>query len=134
MPSESVVRKAGAIAFRTDGAEPEFVLVTAKRHPERWIFPKGHIEPGESDEQAALRELREEAGVRGEPIKHVGTITVQDGNGPVEIAFYLVRYQSEGAPERPRRRTWLPYAEARRALFFEESKQLLDRAVRMLAA
>src|SRR5215510_13107135 len=33
------------------------------RHADRWDLPKGHVDPGESDTQCALRELREEAGI-----------------------------------------------------------------------
>lgn len=62
----SAVRQAGAVAVRTDGPEPRFLVVTARRDPSHWIFPKGHVEPGEELDEAALRELEEEAGVTGE--------------------------------------------------------------------
>lgn len=34
------------------------------KHPTRWDLPKGHVDPGESDEECALRELYEETGIR----------------------------------------------------------------------
>lgn len=34
------------------------------QHPSRWDLPKGHVDPGESDMECALRELREETGIR----------------------------------------------------------------------
>ena len=58
------VQQAGAIAARVRGDDTEFLLVTARKQPDEWIFPKGHIERGETPEDAALRELEEEAAVR----------------------------------------------------------------------
>jgi mutator protein MutT len=40
----------------------------------RWSLPKGHIEPGETAEQAAIREIREETGILGQVIDELGTI------------------------------------------------------------
>ncbi len=44
-------------------ANPEFLVVSTTGRPGEWTFPKGHIEPGELPEQAAMREIREEAGI-----------------------------------------------------------------------
>ena len=49
---------AGALVF-IDGR----VLVLRRNDREEWVFPKGHPEAGELPEQAAVREVREEAGV-----------------------------------------------------------------------
>lgn len=39
-----------------------------------WSLPKGHIEPNETPEQAAIREVREETGIDAVIVKHLGTI------------------------------------------------------------
>ena len=39
------------------------------RHPDRWDLPKGHVDPGESNKQCALRELKEETGIRKRDIE-----------------------------------------------------------------
>ena len=39
------------------------------RHAERWDLPKGHIDPGETDLECALRELEEETGIAREDIE-----------------------------------------------------------------
>jgi 8-oxo-dGTP pyrophosphatase MutT (NUDIX family) len=53
-------RSAGAVLFIRNG-EPEYlVLHYTAGH---WDFPKGNIEPGETEEQAAIREIREETGI-----------------------------------------------------------------------
>ena len=44
----------------------EFLLM---RHAERWDLPKGHVDPGETDLECALRELEEETGIAREDIE-----------------------------------------------------------------
>ena len=56
-------RSAGFILFRNDSAAPGgrvYLLLDYGRH---WDFPKGHVEKGETDLEAALRELHEETGI-----------------------------------------------------------------------
>ena len=44
----------------------EFLLM---KHPSRWDLPKGHIDPGESEVECAMRELVEETGITADDIK-----------------------------------------------------------------
>ena len=39
------------------------------QHPSRWDLPKGHVDPGETDMECALRELREETGIKKRHLK-----------------------------------------------------------------
>ena len=52
-------KSCGVILFRTEPVE-SFLLM---RHADRWDLPKGHVDPGESETQCALRELAEETGI-----------------------------------------------------------------------
>lgn len=54
-------RGAGGVVF--DEAGDVLMLRHASGH---WVFPKGHVEAGETEIEAALREVREEAGVEAE--------------------------------------------------------------------
>ena len=59
-------RSAGFLIFhRRPGVAPpgdlRFLLLDYGRH---WDFAKGHVDPGETDMEAAVRELREETGIR----------------------------------------------------------------------
>jgi len=64
---------AGGAAFREIDGKFEVALVLMI--PEmRWQLPKGIIDPGETPEQAALREVREEAGIECELIEPIETI------------------------------------------------------------
>ena len=57
-------------------AVPRAALIA--RHDRRgrlvWSLPKGHLELGESPEEAAVREVEEETGIRGRVLGHLGTI------------------------------------------------------------
>jgi 8-oxo-dGTP diphosphatase len=58
----SVVRAAGGIPVR-DGPNGLEVLVVHRPQYDDWSFPKGKCEPGESDEECAVREVEEETGL-----------------------------------------------------------------------
>ena len=85
------VDQAGAIIVSngSDGA-PLTLLVTAKRNPDHWVFPKGHVEPGETLEVAARREAEEEAGVSG----HIVDKYVKRGR--TYLWYYLEVRTSDG--------------------------------------
>lgn len=53
---------AGAIIFRRETRQALFLLIYSGRN-KIWGFPKGHIEPGEVEKSAALREIKEETGI-----------------------------------------------------------------------
>ena len=53
---------AGAIIFRKEKKQILFLLIYSGRN-KIWGFPKGHIEPGEGEKDAALREINEETGI-----------------------------------------------------------------------
>ena len=59
---------AGGIVVRGSGATAEVALISVG-NPPRWQLPKGLIDKGESPEVAALREVREEAGIDAEVVQ-----------------------------------------------------------------
>ena len=66
-----MVRARGA-----QGATPEVALIgrRTRQGALEWVLPKGHIEPGESAEAAARREVREETGIDGRVVGPLGTV------------------------------------------------------------
>jgi 8-oxo-dGTP diphosphatase len=62
-PASAAVRAAGgAIWRRSPAGDLEVVLVHRPQYDD-WSLPKGKVDPGESDEQAAAREIQEETGI-----------------------------------------------------------------------
>jgi bis(5'-nucleosidyl)-tetraphosphatase len=56
------VKSCGFILFTGDRTDPQKSFLLMK-HPDRYDLPKGHIEPGETDLECALREMNEETGI-----------------------------------------------------------------------
>ncbi len=55
-------KSCGAVVFTRESGEIRYVLV--EQRSGQYSFPKGHVEPGETEEQTALREIWEETGLR----------------------------------------------------------------------
>lgn len=92
----------------------------------RWEFPGGKVDPGETPEEAILREFREEMGIEVRPLSRLATVEFENRGGPVSLHAYLV----EGISELPRRLTehtelrWASLEEIE-ALSFVDSDRLL---------
>ena len=106
--------QAGAVPFRERDDEREFLLVTS--HRGRWIFPKGLVEPGETPEETALKEVEEEAGVRGVILPGVlGEYEDRKWQRELSVRMFLLEYDGEcdlwdeGAV---RERRWCTYEDA----------------------
>lgn len=129
MKRKSKLTHAGGVVYRLDPDGPRYLVVTARRNPEHWVFPKGHIEPGESADETAVREVREEAGVTGGIREYLGVLEFKAPRGPVRAAYYLMASADEGAGTAEGRQIrWCGIDEARGLLSFENSRTLLERA------
>jgi diadenosine hexaphosphate hydrolase (ATP-forming) len=127
------VRQAGGIAFRGTGPDLAVLLVTSKKEPGFWIFPKGHVEPGETAAQAGVRETQEEAGVTGDLLGPVGAPLEYDWNGKrYSVQYFLIRAAAEEPASDGRTIVWLPVDAALERLSFDDTRRLLrDARARM---
>lgn len=126
----ALIAQAGGVVFKTHQSSPRVLLVRARRNPQAWIFPKGHIEAGETAREAALRETREEAGADGLVIDHIAAMQFESPRGTVEVEYYLVAWRTDVPSSEERERRWCSIEEALELLEFEGAKDLLSRALR----
>jgi 8-oxo-dGTP pyrophosphatase MutT (NUDIX family) len=121
----TTTEQAGAIVVNSLDGVPHVLLVTAKRNPAHWIFPKGHIEKGETLEEAALREAEEEAGIRGAIVARAGSLEFDYQAESLLVHYFVIATSDEGAAEDGRKLRWCTYDDALTRLTFENSRALL---------
>ena len=115
---------AGGVVFRRAPGGPEYLLVRPRAPKTGWVLPKGHIELGETPRAAALREVLEEAGVRGEIRAPLAQVLF----GRDRVEMFLMAFAGAGNVAAERQSQWLPLGAALEALAFDESRQLLRAA------
>ena len=128
MVKARVIEQAGAIVVRRRQGVPHVLLITAKKNSDHWLFPKGHIDDGETREEAALREAEEEAGVRATVVSRVGIHTFNFGNETVRVHYFLATTDDKGRPEKGRQLAWFSYDDALEQLTFPDTRALLKEA------
>mgnify|MGYP000706671969 FL=1 len=107
-----------------------------KNRYEGWVLPKGTVEAGEDYEQTALREVREEAGVRASIVKYIGSsqynFTVPEDMVNKEVHWYLL--SAENYHSRPQKEEYFvdsgyyKFHEVYHLLRFTNEKQIVERA------
>ena len=90
----------GAVVFTRIGGVPHYVLVRAKDQPEGCHgFPKGHMEPGETETETALREIYEEVGLRVRLLPGFRAVTEYPLPWPPDtrkqVVFFLAEYEDQ---------------------------------------
>ena len=147
-PAEENIRtvteiSAGGVIYRRSSDEYEIALIHVRN---RWGLPKGHVEAGERDDEAALREVREETGLEGKLIRKLGEIrySYRDKNKDGEFArihkrvqFFLLRYLRGDVRDHDHEADdvrWFPIEQAIKQLKFATERKMVHRALSMLRA
>lgn len=119
--------------MRFEGKYRKYLLVRSSTDPTHWIFPKGHIKPGESPEMAALREVREEAGVKADILSTLGESEFNRDVENVRVLYFAMRYKASGQADEDREVKWCSYKEAAATLSFDDARQVLEKANAILS-
>ncbi len=126
---------AGAVVYRQEAGTRQYILV--QEYNGDTGFPKGHVEQGETEEQAALREIWEEAGVHATligPKRFHVEYTLH--NGSRKQVTYFIACCSEAVRQtgEVRRAFCLPYRQALVRLTYPSYRAILQEAHRYLEA
>ena len=128
----------GGLVIRNLSGRPHVAVVRVR--DEILALPKGHPEPGESSQDAALREVREETGLAAAPVEKLGDIRywyARDGDRVLKIvSFFLFRYRSGRLADHDHEveeALWIPLEEAPRRLAYRGEKEMAEIALSRLA-
>ena len=127
-PAEAEVRAAGGVVSRGTGEGLEIVLVHRPRYDD-WSLPKGKLEAGEGFEEAALREIEEETGLRCELGPELEPSFYVDHKGRSKVVrWYAMRAVGESGFEpddEVDELRWLSPADALAMLDYEHDRRLI---------
>ena len=135
---------AGGVAFRKRAQKIEVALISVGED-NRWQLPKGLVDKGESTEDAAVREVREEAGIDTTVVDRIDKVEYwyfakENGNRVryhKYVYFYLLRYKSGDVAEHDHEvneARWVEIGEAVKRLAFNTEKKIVERAAQMIDA
>ena len=126
------------LRYRETGID---ALLIGRGTPRIWTLPKGHVEARESNEQAALREVREETGCWAEILTRLNEISywfyVGKAKHKKSVTFFLMRYLSGDTANHDHEvdeARWFDVASARKALKYVNEKRLVDMGLEFIAA
>jgi len=113
--------------------EGDRILLISTRGGKRWQLPKGHVEEGETTEQAAVRETREETGVLGRVVAPLPTVEywyVERGvRVHKRVDYFLLDYVEGDAANHDRHEVsgaaWFEWDEGLRRLSFDNERQVV---------
>lgn len=131
---------AGGVVFNAAGEVVVIVPTRRAADGSRVLaLPKGHPDGGESAAEAALREVREEAGVVAELVESLGQVKYWYQRGGKRIAkaveFFLLDYVSGDVGDHDHEveaARWVPAEEAAKTLTYDGERQMVRRALSRL--
>ncbi|MDE3106593.1 MAG: NUDIX hydrolase [Acidobacteriota bacterium] len=126
---DGLIRAAGGVVHRYDPQGRIEIACIYREARGDWTFPKGKLDPGETFEEAALREVFEETGMRCEIVRFVGATNYTHRKGrPKIVAYYLMTVrEGEFAPnDEVDALVWVPVAKVRSNLTWERDQELFD--------
>jgi 8-oxo-dGTP pyrophosphatase MutT (NUDIX family) len=133
---------AGGVAFQGDGGHVKVALISVG-DDNRWQLPKGLVDKGESTEDAAIREVREEAGINTKVVDRIDKIEYwylsNEQGRRVRyhkfVYFYLLRYESGDVNDHDHEvneARWVEIEDAIEMLAFDSERKIMKRAKELI--
>ncbi|EFO16047.2 bis(5'-nucleosyl)-tetraphosphatase [Loa loa] len=139
-----IVRAAGMLIYRHNAGRIEYLLLQASYPPYHWTPPKGHVDPGEDEWLAALRETSEEAGITADNLDvHVDFVEVmkyvvkksnrygEEVNKQKTVKYWLAKLKNDEGirlSDEHQNIKWLPANEASLLAQYKEMQDLIQKA------
>jgi len=123
------VRAAGGIVWRVREGRVVEVLIVHRPRYDDWTLPKGKAEPGETDEQTALREVEEETGFRCRLGREVATSLYTDHKGRAKTVRYWEMTVTDGAfmaNDEVDGLEWVGIPDARARMTYPRDRDVID--------
>jgi len=127
-----LIRAAGGIVVRSNEHGHTEVACIYREARGDWTFPKGKLDPGETFEQAALREVLEETNLHCDIVRFIGTTNYTHRKGKPKIVAYYLMNVSRGefvANDEVDELVWLPMEQVRDHLTWDRDQELFDLVV-----
>lgn len=123
----------GAVVYRFDEGRRKFLLIRNRRSA-HWGFPKGHVEPGETNEQTAIREVLEETGLHVKILPDFVKKSDYTIQGKIEksVLIFLAKTDEKRftlQEEEIEECGWFTYEKALNTLNYENDKNILNEAM-----
>ena len=133
---------AGGVAFRKQDGQVEVALISVGGD-NRWQLPKGLVDKGESTEDAAIREVREEAGIDTEIVTRIDKVEYwyfwKENGQRIRyhkfVYFYLLRYKAGDVRDHDHEvneARWLDIDDAIEMLAFDNEKKIMEKAKELI--
>lgn len=130
--ADKIILAAGGVVERETAAGREFLVIHRRRYGD-WCLPKGKLHPGETPEQAALREVREETGYPVELDSFLGEMRYTVNGVPKVVRFWNMRPVglSHGIQDthEVQEAVWMSGEQALARLDYPLEKEMLTRAI-----
>jgi len=135
-PEAAEVKASGGVVWRRGPGGIEVVVVHRPRYGD-WSLPKGKLDPGEGWEEAALREVEEEVGLRCRLGAELPSVDYTDGKGRAKVVRYWLMEPEEEPAFEPNEEVdamrWLAPAAAEAVLSYPRDAELVRTAADRLA-